>query len=178
MKPNRFSGRRYIGVLIALLIILFQFPILTLNAQTPTNYTGKWEFDKTASSPDLIESTYEGTVILQITQNTSTISFKETWKKAGNADFNTATDTYYLDGKERIKKGGVGTNKNSAQWSEDKKVLTIKNLDTQPLKGVPQDFIVSDTYWLSENGQTLQIERYSKNPVTGETTAKKVYHKK
>jgi hypothetical protein len=41
-----------------------------------------------------------------------------------------------------------------------------------------QDFIVADTYSLSADGKTLTIERYRKNPVTGEAKAKKVYLKK
>jgi hypothetical protein len=160
------------------LILSILFFASILNGQSPAKFSGTWEFDKLASSPDLIESKYDGTVIRQITQNPSTISFKDTWKKEGNPDFTTSAETYTLDGKERIKKDDIGTRKNSARWSEDKKVLTITNCDTQKLKGKLQDFLVTESYRLSENGQTVIIERYSKNPVTGETTAKKVYHKK
>jgi hypothetical protein len=149
-----------------------------LHGQSPTNFSGNWEYDRTASSPDLTKSKYDGTVILHITQNSSIISFRETWKKSGEADFNTSADTYYLDGKERVKKDAIGTRKNSARWSKDKKVLTITNLDTQKIKGVPQDFLVTDSYHLSDDGKILTIEQYSKNPVTGETKPKIVYNKK
>ncbi len=46
-------------------------------------------------------------------------------------------DIYKLYGKEQVTKHDVGTNKNSAKWSTDKKALTISNLDIQSLNGVP-----------------------------------------
>ncbi len=146
-------------------------------AQTPTNFAGKWKFDKTKSSLDLIESTYDGTVILKVTQNASTIAFTEVWQKPGNADFETAADSYKLDGKERTTKSSVGTTKTTAKWSPDKKVLTITNIDIQVVKGVSQEFYVADTYTLSDDGLTLTVDRASRNPVTGKTSAKKVYRK-
>lgn len=162
----------------ASLILMLLFSGLTLRAQTPTNFAGKWEFDKSESSPGLLESTYEGTVIRQISQNSSTITFAEIWKKPGEKDFRTANEVYKLDGKEKVEKHNVGTSRQSAKWSQDKRILTIRNLDTQSLKGVLQDFLTEDSYTLSDNGRTLTIERYSKNPVTGETRTKKVYKKK
>ncbi len=178
MKPHRCSLRTRICLFTTLLTLSLIFTTGILKAQKLANFAGTWEFDKQASTGDLIESKYDGIVLRQITQNASTISFKDTWKKPGEQDFITAAETYYLDGKERVKKSDIGTRKNSATWSADKQILTIKNLDTQTLKGVPQDFLVTDSYTLSDGGRVLTIEEYSKNPVKGETRATKVYRKK
>jgi hypothetical protein len=157
---------------------MFLLSSIALKAQNPTNFSGKWEFDKTNSIPDQIEPNYEGTIIMEIMQDASTITFGETYIHPDRADWKTATESYKLDGKEHITKSNVGTNKNSAKWSQDKKVLTITNLDKQELKGVLQDFLVADSYSLSDDGKILTIERYRNNPVTGETNAKKIYLKK
>jgi hypothetical protein len=151
---------------------------MNLKAQTPTNFSGNWEFDKAKSDSGFVESKYDGTVVRHITQNSSTIKFSDTYIHPDNPDFNTASESYSLDGKEKIEKHGVGTSKKSAKWSQDKKILTITNLDTQTLKGVLQDFLVVDSLNLSDTQLTLTIVRYSKNPVTGETTTNKVYNKK
>lgn len=164
-----------IKVSIIFLSIFFNMP---LNAQNPVNFSGRWEYDKLTSSPTTIESKYDGTVYLQITQDSYTIRFGETWVKPGNEDFETAIDSLSMDGVERTRKSEIGTSKRSAKWSKDFKVLRINNLDTQKLKGVLQNFFVSDSYSLTDDGLILTMERYAKNPVTGETTAKKVYRKK
>ena len=177
MKPHRSYEERHAVIINLLFVLLFLVSTTTVQSQTPTNFSGKWEFDTTRSSSGMLETTYGGTVILQINQNPSSISFSEIWKKKGNSDYKTSADAYNLDGKEKIRKSDIGTSKKSAKWSQDKKILTITNLDTQKLKGVLQDFLVVDTYTLSDGGRTLTMERSSKNPVQGEKTAKKVYSK-
>jgi len=149
-----------------------------LMAQAPTNFSGKWQYDKSKSVVDKLDPKFDGTIILEVTQNATSISFAEIYKRQGAADWKTSADTYTLDGKEKVTKSDIGTSKKTAKWSADKKVLTITNIDTQTLNGVLQDFIVIDTYSLSTDGKILTIERYNKNPVTGETKAKKVYSKK
>ena len=115
---------------------------------------------------------------MRITQSASTIAFSEVYKKQGSADFKTAPDTYSLDGKEKVKKDETGISRKSTKWSQDKKVLTITNHDTPSLEGVAQDFLIVDSYKLSDDGRTLMLERYYKNPVYGEARVKKLYSKK
>jgi hypothetical protein len=178
MRTKRLFRQTHIKIMKGLFTLMIFLSALTLKAQTPTNFSGKWQFDKLNSIPDQIEPDYDGTIIMEITQNATTISFDEIYIHTGRDDWKTATETYKLDGKEQITNSSIGTNKKSAKWSPDKKVLTITNLDKQKLKGVLQDFLVTDTYQLSDDGKTLTIERYRNNPVTGETNAKKVYLKK
>lgn len=178
MKSKILLLSRSISLLPVLGIFMLLVSFLPLVAQTTADFSGKWEFDKKASSAGLTESNYDGSVIMTIKQTVSSISISETWLKPGNPDFNTAADSYTLDGKEQVQKHEVGTSRKSAKWSADKKVLIITNLDIQTLKGKLENFLVTDSFTLSADGKTLTIERYSKNPVLGESTVKKVYHKK
>lgn len=178
MKTKQLFRQGHLITMNLPIILIFLLTTVVLNAQNPTNFSGRWQFDKLKSIPDQIEPDYEGTIIMEITQDASTITFGETFIHPDRPDWKTATETYRLDGKEQVTKSGVGTNKNSAKWSPDKKILIITNLDRQESKGVMQDFLVTDSYQLSDDGKVLTIERYRKNPVTGETNAKKIYQKK
>jgi hypothetical protein len=178
MRPNRLFKQKYIGIVNISFIFMCIFSSITVKAQTPADFSGKWEFDKTKSDPGFVESKYDGIVIRQITQNSTTIKFSDTYIHPDRPDFKTAAESYTLDGKEKIEKHSVGTSKKSAKWSQDKKILVITNFDTQTLKGVSKDFLVVDSLKLSDNKFILTVVRYSKNPVTGETTTNKVYNKK
>jgi hypothetical protein len=151
------------------------FPIA---AQTPSNFSGKWVFDKEKSSPGLLESGFDGTVTRQITQNSTTLSYADIYVRKGSDDWKTSEEPFNLDGKETIKKGSFSTIKKSAKWSEDKKSLTLTYIDTQVAKGVSEDFLTAESYKLTDGGLTLLIETYSKNPVKGESKTQKIYHKK
>jgi hypothetical protein len=178
MKTTQLFRQDHIRMMNLSIILMLLLSSMALKAQNPTDFSGKWQFDKIKSIPDQIEPDYEGTIIMEITQDAATITFGETYIHPDRPDWKTAIESYNLDGKEQTTKSNVGSNKHSAKWSQDNKVLTITNLDKQKLKGVLQDFLVTDSYYLSDDGKTLTIERYRKNPVTGETNAKKVYLKK
>lgn len=171
MKPNQlFTG---IGCM-----LIFMAFLGNLNAQSPVNFSGKWQYDRANSDKDKFDSEYDGTVILEISQNSDSISFSETYIYPDRPQWKTSADTYRFDGKEQITKSSVGTSKKSAKWSADKKLLTITNIDTQTVKGVLQEFIIIDTYSLSADKRTINLERYRKNYVTGETRSKKIYTRK
>lgn len=178
MRPNRIFRNGHIVAINVSLIVVLLLSSMALNTQKPANFSGSWQFDKAKSDLDKLESGYTGNVILKITQTATTIAFSEIYKQQGSQDWETAIESYNLDGKERTSTHkDIGTNKKSAKWSDDKQSLTITNIDTQSLKGVLQDFTVIDKYTLSADGKTLTIERYRKNPVTGESKAKKIYSK-
>jgi hypothetical protein len=90
----------YIATAKAWSILLLLLSVISLKAQTPTNHSGRWEFYKTKSSPEEVESTYDGTVILEITQNSATITLGDIYIHPGRPDWKTATELYTLDGKE------------------------------------------------------------------------------
>ena len=85
-------------------ILTFLLSSMALRAQTPTNLSGKWEFDKTKRSSGIIDSGFEGTVTRQITQNSSAITYRDIYIRKGSSDWKTADESYKLDGREQIKK--------------------------------------------------------------------------
>ncbi len=171
MKPNQlFTG---IGCM-----LIFMAFLGNLKAQSPVNFSGKWQYDRANSDKDKFESELDGTVILEINQTNDSISFSETYIYPDRPQWKTSADSYKIDGKEQITKSSVGKSKKSAKWSPDKKLLIVTNIDTQTVKGVLQEFIVSDTYSLSADKKTIMLERYRKNYVTGETKSKKIYTRK
>lgn len=178
MKPNPLYKPGRPNLRNVIFLFLFLCFSMALKAQTPADFSGKWEFDKTKSSPTLLESGWEGTVVMLIAQTSTTFTYNDTWIKPGESDFKTADDSYILDGKERTTTHDVGTNKRLALWSADKKALTFINIDTQSLKGKMEDFVSSETLTLSGDGHTLTVDIIRKNPVQGETKAQKVYWKK
>ena len=176
MKPYPFFSVEQI-----ICLTFFSFILLSranLNAQSPVNFSGAWEFDRAGSTLVKADPVFEGTEILEIKQNSRTISFAETYIRKGSEDFKTLTDVYKHNGKVYTRKDKIGTSKKSAKWSEDRTALIITNLDRQTLEGVLSDFLMIDTYKLSDDRLILTIERYRKNQVTGETTSILIYHKK
>jgi hypothetical protein len=159
-------------------VLIFLAFFCNLHAQSPVNFSGKWQYDRANSDKDRFESELDGTVFMEINQNNNTISFSETYVYPDRPQWKTSADTYKLDGKEQITKSSRGTSKKSAKWSSDKKLLTITNIDTQKIKDVMQEFIVIDTYSLSADKKKMFLERYRKNYVTGETKSKKMYIRK
>jgi hypothetical protein len=160
------------------LVLVFLLSSVALKDQSQTNLSGKWEFDKTESSPGTVHSKYDGTVTRKITQNSSTITYCDIYTRKGSNDWKTADELFRLDGKEQIKKDGANSRKKSAKWSQDKKVLTLTYRETYTEEGISKELLVAESYKLSDDGKTLTIETYSKNQVTGETKTKSVYQKK
>ncbi|MBL7846340.1 MAG: hypothetical protein JNL40_02635 [Cyclobacteriaceae bacterium] len=157
--------------------ILLIFFIAPLYAQVPANFAGQWEYDKAASKPGVIARDYPGKEFIQITQNSATFSYLLLYRMEGNPDFKTTTETYYLDGKERIEKKGTYSIKKTATWSPDKKVLTLITIQSEESKGIVEEYLTRDIYQLSADGRTLSIDKMMKSKKTGENVAMMVYHK-
>ncbi len=169
MEKNLSNQKRPKGLLCFAIVLLLLNAGVTLTGQTPTNFTGKWLYEKSKSTPDNHEPDWDGSIVLVITQTTSDFTLGEIYSHPERPDWETGTESYKLDGVEKITKHEIGENKNSAIWSADNKVLVISNTDTQELNGVMAEFKVVDTYTLSDDGKVLTIDRYRKNPVTGES---------
>jgi hypothetical protein len=90
MRPNRLFKQERITIIISSFIFLFLLTAMTLKYQIPTNFSGKWEFDKTKSSFGQVNSNYDGTVIRQITLNSSTITYGDILIQPGSDDWKTA----------------------------------------------------------------------------------------
>jgi hypothetical protein len=138
-----------------------------------TNFTGKWTFDLSKSNLGEAAQYWSGEEILDIIQDASSIKIIKTSIIPGSENIS-KTDVYKFDGKELILKEDFGTTKRKISWSEDGKVLIINTLTSTSTR----DYLVIDSYNLSQDVKTLTITNYSKNSATGESTLKMVYNRK
>jgi hypothetical protein len=158
---------------------LFLLSSATLKSQTPINFSGKWTYDKTKSTPGTNNAEYNGTLVRQITQTASTISYRDIYTQNGTNDYTTSDDVFNLDGKEEIDKSDPNSIlTKSVIWSQDHKSFTLSYKTTYIDEGVTKEFIIKETYKLSDDGKTLTIETFSKDAVRGEIKTTNVYHKK
>jgi hypothetical protein len=180
MRQNYPNSKRQNEIIKTLLISLFIISSLTLNSQTPTNFSGKWEYDKSLSDKEKTgDAVFKGTIILAIDQNPSTISFSNAYSLPGQEGMVTEPDSFLVDGRETIAYYySTEPTKKFVKWSQDKKILTATMVLKTTLDSVEQDFIVANTYKLSDDGNTLFNEEFHKSKLNGENTIKKVYKKK
>jgi hypothetical protein len=179
MRQNYPNSKRQSEIIKTLLISLFIISSLALNAQTPTNFSGKWEFDKTNSDKDERgDASFNGTIVLEIKQNSDTISFTNTFFIPGKDGRTLSPDKYLTNEKTTQDNSGTDPAKKFVKWSPDKKVLTTNYIMTATIDGVAQDFIATKTYKISDDGKTLVVVEFRKSKLNGEKTVKKVYKKK
>lgn len=160
-------------------ISLFIISSLALNAQTPTNFSGKWEFDKSRSDKDdRGDASFNGVIIMEIKQDAESFSFTNTFILPGKDGRTYRPQTYLLDG--TVTKDDTGTDPaiKFSEWSQDKKILTTKIVMTATIDGEAQDFLTANTYNLSDDGKTLFVQEFRKSKLNGERTIRKVYIKK
>jgi hypothetical protein len=178
MQQNPIPAHKHFAIILSI-FSLFLISSLNLKAQTPANFSGKWEFDKARSDKDETgDASFDGTIILEIKQNSTIITSSGTFILPGKKAIVMPADTFFVDGKVTTDNGGTGPAKKSAKWTTDKKILTTSYLMTDAVDGVAQDFLTAFTYKLSDEGKTLIIEEFHKSKLNGEQTIKKVYKKK
>ncbi len=158
-------------------IFFFMFISCGLSAQSLVDFSGKWEFDKSQSSPGKVDSNYDGIVIRDIRQNAETFIYADIYKRAGSNDWSTSDEIFNLNGQEQTEKRDAETYTKQASWSADGKTLTLVYKVNYEEDGVPRELIVSEMYKISDDGKILYLEEYSKNHVTGEKTAHYVYNR-
>jgi hypothetical protein len=175
MKPKKPSARIHNAIKVSI-ISLFLLSSLALKSQSPTDFSGRWEFDKAMSDKEERgDASFNGTIILEIKQNATTIIFTSTYIRAGKEDYIMKPDTYFVDGKVTTDNSGTGPANKFAKWSQDKKILTTSLVMTDSIDGVAQEFLTAYTYKLSDDRKTLLIEEFHKSKLNGEQKIKKVY---
>ena len=140
-----------------------------LNSQSPVNFSGEWTQDS-AKSDDFYK---EFGITCLITQTPQSIAIKQTFFDKSGKEITSHEESYNLDGKEtRVEEQG-GINMKSANWSADKKTLTITNTRT-----VGNEVYGSHlAYSLSENDRVLTVVTTDANPLTG-LKVKQIFNKK
>ncbi|MCX6329082.1 MAG: hypothetical protein NTZ85_06140 [Bacteroidia bacterium] len=137
-------------------------------AQSPANFSGVWIQD-TTKSDDFYKS-FE--VKYTITQTLQTFTVKQTFTLKSSKEIVTDDYSFTLDGKvTSIEKEG-GIEKELAQWSTDKKILTTRSTMTYG----NEDVGFTETYSLSDNGLVLTVQK--SNIIPGVPTVKQVFNKK
>ena len=172
MKRTRFL--KPVNCLVYICFLAFAMVLFsTLSiAQTPTNFSGKWAFDRSKSDPGKGSSFMYNDLIRNIIQNPASISIEEIVRSPGG-EVVSDTQKFSLDGKETIEKTDMGTTKRIAKWSEDKKILTLTTImliDSSDYRG-------DSSYKLSGDGLIMTIQSEFKNP-NGESTVIEVFNKK
>lgn len=143
-------------------------------AQPVANFSGTWTLDTAKCDPGPGGYIMDPDQILHITQNSASITFARTYP---SSNF-TATNKFFFDGKVRIQKKDYGTDKISLQWSADKNILTITTITTAKTKAGLDDFLIAESWKLSDGGRTLINESNSQNKQMGKRTYLMVYNRK
>src|SRR4030043_55331 len=134
MTPNRlFKSENYLTLKLFLILSILLFST-TLFAQSPTDFSGKWEFDVAKSDPGEGGSFLVTKKTLIITQDLDSISLNSIYTIPDVMDFD-ETDKYDLNSKEKITKDNSGITKTFIKWSEDKKSFILTTVMTVNYQG-------------------------------------------
>lgn len=179
MKTNHVSVASHLAISRTALVSLFLLVCsTTLMSQTPVNFSGKWVYDKTKSTPGTNNADYPGPITREITQTASTLTYRDIYAPTGSDPFITSDVVLNLTGKEDIDKSEPNvTLTNSLKWLPGNKSFTITFMTKYIDEGKSKEILIKETYALSDNGKTLTINEYHKAEL-GETKATNVYHKK
>jgi hypothetical protein len=168
MKQNASRCFRTNSFLLPLFVLSLLLCSYVSNGQTPVNFSGVWIQDTIKS--DAFYKSFD--VKYTITQTAQTIKVEQTFTLKNSTDAITRDYSFPLDGKvTTIQKEG-GPEKNSAQWSADKKTLTTRSTITYG----NEDVGFTETYSLSDNGLVLTAQK--SDIIPGAKSIKLVFNKK
>jgi hypothetical protein len=179
MKQNQPFVSRQSHNIKTIFIAMFIISSIALKAQAPSNFSGKWEFDKARSDKDQTgDASFNGSIIMEIRQNSDTISFTNTYFMPGKKGMTFRPESFPADGTVISDHSGTDPAKKFIKWSQDGKILTTQYIMTATIDAVAQDFLTVSTYQLMEDGKTLFVEELRKSKLNGEKKTKKMYKKK
>jgi hypothetical protein len=159
-RTNSISG--------SLFVISFLLCSSVSFAQTPANFSGVWKQDTTKS--DGFYKSFD--VKYSITQTPQTFTVKQTFSDYDGKEIVTRDYTFTLDGKETKQEKDGGIEKELAQWSADKKILTTRSTRAYGT----DDVGFTATYSLSDNGLVLTVK--NTDIIPGALSVKQVFNKK
>jgi len=178
MKTNMDFGKRHFAIISASLILFCLLFSANLKAQSQLNFSGKWMYDKTKSTPGTNSWEYPGTVSREITQTATEITYRDVYIATGNDPFTGSDIVLKLDGKEEIDKSDPDfTITKSLKWASDKKSFTTTFKSNYTMDGVKKEILITETYSLSSDGKTLTIYEFHKAEL-GETKTTNIYQRK
>jgi len=126
-----------------------------LDAQSPTNFSGKWKLNKKQSN--LSEAIGLNSQTLIIKQEANSITLQSTFDIPDQKPLKRES-TYILNGEETITKSGEKTQKVSAKWSLNKQSFTITTTLVSQNKGATRELKRVESYTLIDGGNTLVVK--------------------
>ena len=154
-----------LGSMFVICLLLFSSGSI---AQTPVDFSGEWIRDPAKS--DNFYKAFE--VNYSIAQTPGTFVVKQKLTHTVSKESVTNDYSYTLDGKVSNTKKEHGTEKNSTNWSDDKKILITRSTVTYGT----DDVGFTETYSLSENGLVLTVQK--SDIIPGALSVKQVFNKK
>ena len=167
MKRNELPCIKTNSILGFLFVFSFILCSSVSVAKSPANFSGAWIQD-TIKSDDFYKS-FE--VKYTITQMLQSFKVKQTFVMKGSNEAIDRNYSYSLDGKITTTEKESGTEKNSALWSADKKILTTRSTITYG----NDDVGFTETYSLSDNGLVLTVQK--SDIIQGALSVKLVFNK-
>ncbi len=168
MKRHASPLRRIYSALVSLFSLLLLLSSSASIAQSQVNFSGEWIQDPVKS--DDFYKAFD--VRYSITQTPQKFTVKQTLKMKNSEESITNEYIYTLDGKVTIMEKETGKEKELAQWSADKKILTTRSTITYG----NEDVGFTETYSLSGDGLVLTVQK--SNIIPGGQTVKQVFNKK
>jgi len=168
MKRNGSSRLRTKSILGSLFVLFLLLCSSVSPAQSPVDFSGVWIQDTTKS--DVFYESFE--VIYTITQTIQKFTVKQTFTVKSSKEIITSDYSFTLDGKVTSMEKEGGTEKELAQWSADKKILSTRSTITYG----NEDVGFTETYSLSDNGLVLTVQKSNITP--GGLSIVQVFNKK
>lgn len=140
----------------AVLLGFLLWAVLPARAESPVNFSGTWELDKSRSVlPSLASSARSGDVTLVIDHNGDTLKIERQVKLMGM--HRSITSTYYTDGREASNLTPRGETVSSRSHWEGRSLVTVHK-GTVTLNGKKQTIETTDVRQLSEDGKILLVD--------------------
>jgi hypothetical protein len=168
MNPNGTSRLRYNSFIGSLFVMSLLFCSAFSYSQSPANFSGIWIQDTTKS--DDFYKTFN--VKYTITQTLQTFTIKQSFADKKGIEIISRDYSFSLDGKVINMEKGGGIEKEVAQWSADKKILTTRSTRSDG----KDDVGFTATYSLSDNGLVLTV--LNTDIISGPWSVKQVFNKK
>ena len=168
MNRKKSPRLRTNSILESLLVLSLILCSSVSSAQSPANFSGVWIQDTTKS--DAFYKSFD--VKYAITQTPQTFTVKQTFSDKSGKEIVTRDYSFTLDGKVTNMEKESGLEKNLAQWSANKKILTT----TSTITYGNEDVGFTEMYSLSDDGLVLTAQK--SNIIPGGLSVKLVFNKK
>jgi hypothetical protein len=147
-----------------LIIAIICLTAISLYAAKPTKFTGTWLLDESKLAPNENGMPSMEASKFEIAQDKNTITIRRNISNPMMGDF-VITDSLTLDGKECLNNSNFGKKKCTAQWSNDKKELTINSTIFMNWEGQENEMKITEILSLENDNSVLKIQATRGTPM-------------